>query len=89
VISVPPEYPQMSKSSLDYSATMRITKMCTLTDAAERLGIPESRMHRWAERRKVTGFPEPVYVHKRTSIYDFVQVDDWVSIWYSTRRRNG
>lgn len=64
-------------------------KLCSLADAAERLDIPRNRMQRWAERRRVTGFPEPIYAHLHTQVYSWPAIKRWVDTWYSTRRRDG
>ena len=65
-----------------------VRNMCTLADAAERLAMPAFRLARWAERRKVTGFPEPMYQYKMTTIYHFPDIEQWIKLWYSTRRGN-
>lgn len=62
-----------------------VRDLCSLTDAAQRLGFPSTRLHRWAERRATTRFPKPVYQHNAVTVYCYSDIKTWTELWYKTR----
>lgn len=66
---------------------IRVGALAGVSETARALGVPTTNVHRWAERREATGFPEPVYYsNPRFFLYDLDEVAEWHRLWVSTRR---
>lgn len=69
----------------------RLDNIWPLKDVAEKLGVEEHQLRRWAEPDRNIGFPEAVTTFGRYKLYDVEEVQEWLTLWERVTKnfRNG
>jgi hypothetical protein len=58
-----------------------VSNLAGVTEIARELGVPNNQVAMWMARRTSSGFPEPLAVLTRGSVFDL----DEVRRWYETK----